>query len=248
MEDPVPLLATARKRYSQAQLAQLLDTNVRTLRRWEVRETDPPPYLADAIRQRVLPLVDANTAPDAAFRFIDLFAGIGGLRLAFEAQGGQCVFTSEWNTYAQKTYLANFPDSAAHMAGDITQVDAPDIPDHDVLLAGFPCQPFSTAGRQRGFYDERYLWPEMLRVIRELQPRWVLGENVAGFLRMGLDKTLIDLEQAGYDVRVFVLPAAAVGAWHERKRVFIIGSAASHTPCQRHRGCGQGAGHPNLCE
>lgn len=95
MEDPVPLLATARKRYSQAQLAQLLDTNVRTLRRWEVRETDPPPYLADAIRQRVLPLVDANTAPDAAFRFIDLFAGIGGLRLAFEAQGGQCVFTSE---------------------------------------------------------------------------------------------------------------------------------------------------------
>ena len=183
-------------------------------------------------------------------RIADLFAGIGGIRMGMVQALGDAahvVYSSEWNKYSVQTYEANWHDENP-VAGDITKVDEHDVPDIDLLLAGFPCQPFSTAGRQRGFHDERYLWPEMLRAIRELQPRWVLGENVAGFLRMGLDKTLIDLEQAGYDVRVFVLPAAAVGAWHERKRVFIIGSAASHTPCQRHRGCGQGVGHPNLCE
>ena len=111
-------------------------------------------------------------------RIADLFAGIGGIRMGMVQALGDAahvVYSSEWNKYSVQTYEANWHDENP-VAGDITKVDEHDVPDIDLLLAGFPCQPFSTAGRQRGFHDERYLWPEMLRVIRELQPRWVLGE------------------------------------------------------------------------
>src|SRR5579883_2822691 len=101
MENPLHLLASLRGRYTQRELASKLEVDVRTLRRWELGETDPPPYLGDAIRQRLLPL-PAREVENSSFRFIDLFAGIGGIRAGFEAHGGRCVFTSEWNHFAQK--------------------------------------------------------------------------------------------------------------------------------------------------
>ena len=130
--------------HSKAELARQLGVNSKTLRRWELREVEPRPYLKRAL-QSLLPLELPFDPITADFTFIDLFAGIGGLRLAFEESGGQCVFTSEWDSYAQKTYAANFP-GGHQLNGDITKIAAEDVPNHDVLLAGFPCQPFSIAG------------------------------------------------------------------------------------------------------
>ena len=123
------------------------------------------------------------------FRFIDLFAGIGGLRIGFSEIGGKCVFSSEWNQYAQQTYRANFHDELGHvMAGDITKVDAADIPEHEVLLAGFPCQPFSIAGvskknalgHEHGFRCEAQgtLFFDVARIIERHRPKAFLLENV----------------------------------------------------------------------
>src|SRR5690606_13012876 len=127
---PIELIRQARTRYKQRELAELLEVHVSTLRRWRVDENIPS-YRSDSVRQRLLPLMTAAANDDRAFTFIDLFAGIGGIRHAFQEAGGRCVFTSEWNKFAQKTYLENFPTEEGHQfAGDITTVDAADIPDH----------------------------------------------------------------------------------------------------------------------
>jgi DNA (cytosine-5)-methyltransferase 1 len=235
---PLELLRQARARYSQGELASLLEVDVRTIRRWEVRENDPPPYLVDAIRQRILPLINTSANDHHAFTFIDLFAGVGGIRLGFEMHGGHCVFTSEWNTFAQKTYLANFPLHDSHtFAGDITTVDAGDVPDHNVLLAGFPCQPFSIAGvskknalgRPHGFEctTQGTLFFDVARIIAAKRPQAFLLENVKNLLSHDKGSTFRVIlqtlrDELGYDVHYKVIDGQHFTPQH-RERIIIVG-------------------------
>lgn len=235
MEDIRHLLASLRGRYSQKELAAALDVTERTIRRWELGETAPPAYLADAIKQRLLPF-STQDGDKAAFTFIDLFAGIGGIRKGFEAHGGQCVFTSEWNTYAQKTYLANFPDSDHTIVGDITKVDAGDIPDHDVLLAGFPCQPFSIAGvskknalgRAHGFADltQGTLFFDIVRILDKKRPKAFLLENVKNLRSHDKGNTFLVIQKAlrelGYHIHAKVVDGQHFVPQH-RERILIVG-------------------------
>lgn len=160
-----------------------------------------------------------------AFRFIDLFAGIGGIRIAFEKQGGKCVFTSEWDKFAQQTYSENFGDIPS---GDITEIHEKDVPNHDILLAGFPCQPFSHAGLKRGFDDIRgTLFFDIARIIKEKKPKMVLLENVKGFASHDKGNTFkvvcSTLEKLGYEVHSKVLNAREFGVPQNRERIYIVG-------------------------
>ena len=172
-----------------------------------------------------------------AFTFIDLFAGIGGMRLGFEEVGGKCVFTSEWNKYARQTYAANFNEDEADLAGDITQVDARDVPDHDVLVAGFPCQPFSIAGvskknalgRKHGFEDETQgtLFFDVARILAEKRPKAFVLENVKNLKSHDKGRTLevirrVLTEELGYGVTMRVIDASSFVPQH-RERIFIVG-------------------------
>ncbi len=235
---PLDLLRDARNRYTQTEIANILDVDVRTIRRWELRENEPPAYLSDAIRQRILPLIDSSSNMDTKFRFIDLFAGIGGIRLGFEFHGGKCVFTSEWNKFAQKTYLENFPQDVNHVfAGDITAVDERDVPDHDILLAGFPCQPFSIAGvskknalgKPHGFEctTQGTLFFDVARIIAEKKPKAFLLENVKNLLSHDKGNTfrvIIETlrDELGYEVHYKVLDGQHFVPQH-RERILIVG-------------------------
>lgn len=165
-----------------------------------------------------------------AFRFIDLFAGIGGLRRGFDAIGGKCVFTSEWNVYAQQTYLANYEDGDNHiMAGDLRAVNLNDIPGHDVLLAGFPCQPFSIAGRKLGFAcgTQGTLFFNVARIIAHSQPCAFLLENVKNLANHDKGNTFRTIQETlknelGYHIHWKVIDAKSFVPQH-RERIFIAG-------------------------
>jgi len=164
--------------------------------------------------------------PGADFRFIDLFAGIGGMRLAFESAGGECVFSSEWDKDSQKTYAANFHEVPA---GDITQIEARDIPDFDILLAGFPCQPFSSIGQRAGFKHETQgtLFYDVLRIIKEKRPVSFLLENVQGLVNHDKGNTFEiiqrHLKAEGYEIFFRILDASDFGVPQIRKRIYIVG-------------------------
>ena len=169
----------------------------------------------------------------ANFTFIDLFAGIGGMRLAFEEAGGECVYSNEWNKFSQQTYMANFGDMPD---GDITQVNADDIPDHDVLVAGFPCQPFSIAGvskknslgRATGFADKTQgtLFFDVCRILEAKRPKAFMLENVKNLCSHDKGKTFKviteSLNELGYEVFYKVIDGQAFVPQH-RERIIIVG-------------------------
>ncbi|QJR81062.1 DNA (cytosine-5-)-methyltransferase [Alteromonas pelagimontana] len=227
----------------------------RTVRGWETGEHKPSAKkvaqilaLEDELQRAKKDAPFYSERSNPAFRFIDLFAGIGGIRIPFQNLGGKCVFTSEWDKFAQKTYLTNFGDMPN---GDITQISATDIPDHDVLLGGFPCQAFSQAGLKKGFNDTRgTMFFEIQRILVEKRPKAFLLENVKQLRGHDKGRTLKTImailkgehesempqdiplsdearhalsEKLNYWVDFKVLRAADFGAPQNRERVFLVG-------------------------
>ena len=223
---------------SQGDLADWLGFSIRTVQRWENGDTVPKPATVLCLRQAIGELdsrtIDRPRSP--RFTFIDLFAGIGGMRIGFEAHGGRCVYTCEWDRFCRQTYTANFP-STHRIAGDIREVSTSDIPSHDLLLAGFPCQPFSVAGvskknslgRPHGFADETQgtLFFDIARLLRDHRPAAFLLENVKHLRNHDRGRTMKVImrtleEDLGYVVTTRVIDAKSFLPQH-RERVFIAG-------------------------
>jgi DNA (cytosine-5)-methyltransferase 1 len=233
-------------------LALELGISTRTIRRWDSGEIEPKKMVLDRIRSLIrrtgLTSQVEVLENRPSFRFIDLFAGIGGTRIPFQELGGKCVFTSEWDKFSQKTYAVNFGDIPD---GDITKIPSSEIPDHDLLLAGFPCQAFSQAGLRQGFKDTRgTMFFEIQRILTHHRPKAFLLENVKqlrghdkgktletilGILRgqhdTGISKNLILSKEAresletklNYWVDFKILAAKDFGVPQNRQRIYMIG-------------------------
>ena len=235
--EPLELLRKARSRFSQREIATHVGKDVKTIRRWEKGEISCPliakPALIEMMRSG---RDDEPIKSSPEFRFIDLFAGIGGIRMGFEAHGGKCVFTSEWNDFSRKTYLENFPGDHPFI-GDIATFPEEEIPDHDVLLGGFPCQPFSIAGvskknalgKPHGFEctTQGTLFFDVARIIANKKPAAFLLENVKNLLSHDQGNTFRVILQTlrgelGYDVHYRIIDGQHFTPQH-RERILIVG-------------------------
>jgi len=166
-------------------------------------------------------------------RHLDLFSGIGGFALAAQKVWGEeykNVGFCEIEKYPQQILKKHWPNAIIY--DDIRRLEL-GRDTADLITGGFPCQPFSSAGKRRGKEDDRDLWPEMFRVIQSVRPCWVVGENVANFVNMELERSISDLENAGYSVQSFVIPAISIGAPHKRNRVYIVAYTQSDRDCGR---------------
>jgi len=168
-------------------------------------------------------------------KLLDLFSGIGGFSLGLESTGFfETIAFVEKDKFCQKVLNKNFKNIP--IEEDIRNVKGSNYA-ADIITGGFPCQPFSVAGKRRGTEDDRYLWDETIRVIKECKPRWFIGENVEGIINISEGKVLQqiqkDLEAEGFEVQCVVIPASGIGAWHQRKRVWIIGCNVSNTNSER---------------
>ncbi|RKF36115.1 DNA (cytosine-5-)-methyltransferase [Paraburkholderia fungorum] len=238
---PLDLLKQARARFTQREIAAHVGKDIKTVRRWEKGETPCPSMLEPALRDLLHSSgrEKAGAATHGAqFRFIDLFAGIGGIRMGFEAHGGDCVFTSEWNDFSTKTYRENYPPDSEHaLIGDIVSFPAEEVPSHDVLLGGFPCQPFSIAGvskknalgRPHGFEctTQGTLFFDVARIIAAKRPAAFLLENVKNLLSHDKGRTFDVIlqtlrDELGYEVHYRVVDGQHFTPQH-RERIIIVG-------------------------
>ncbi|MFM9428757.1 DNA (cytosine-5)-methyltransferase 1 [Variovorax sp. GrIS 2.14] len=230
------ILRDAETRFNKKELAGRLGVDPKTIARWERGETHPSALELPQIREILMAEKRKAGNGGADFTFIDLFAGIGGNRKAFEMAGGRCVFTSEWNAYAVKTYKANFSHDH-HFEGDITKVDEETIPDHDVLLAGFPCQAFSIAGvskknslgRDHGFKDKTQgtLFFDVARILAAKRPKAFLLENVKNLVSHDKGNTFRIIRETlekelGYYIEYRVVDGQRFVPQH-RERILIAG-------------------------
>ena len=219
-----------------SEAAALVGKSTRTIKRWESGACRPDPAAVRLLSERALERREVSSRSATLFTFVDLFAGIGGFRRAFERKGGNCIFTSEWDRFSQQTYAANFPDEQP-IYGDITKISSDEIPDHDILLAGFPCQPFSIAGvskknalgRPHGFACEAQgtLFFHLARIISVKRPQAFLLENVKNLESHDGGNTFrvikdVLKEELGYQLFTKVIDAKHFVPQH-RERIFLVG-------------------------